>query len=65
MKLNKRYWLFAGPNDYPKGGMSDFRVSFDTVEDTLVRLASIQEDWFEILDTVTSTIPLRSLNARH
>jgi hypothetical protein len=56
MKLDKRYWLFAGSDKYPNGGMSDFRGSFNTVEETLVFLATIGEDWFEILDTVTSTI---------
>jgi hypothetical protein len=28
--MNKRYWLFAGENCYPSGGMNDFQESFDT-----------------------------------
>lgn len=58
--MNKRYWLFAGYECYPNGGMRDFIGSYDTVEDAEYALSNYSHeldymhdefDWFEVLDS--------------
>lgn len=58
----KRYLLFTGPNDYPKGGFEDFEGSFDTIDEALAAYQSncdlwvdaggVEEnmDWYHIFD---------------
>jgi len=50
-KFTNRYWLFAGYNYYPSGGLNDFRGSFKTMVDAVKAIG--RKDWFHILDTVT------------
>jgi hypothetical protein len=56
----KRFWLFAGDNFYPYGGMEDFAGDFDTAEAAAAAGAAglakrAHEpgsiDWFHVLDT--------------
>jgi alkanesulfonate monooxygenase SsuD/methylene tetrahydromethanopterin reductase-like flavin-dependent oxidoreductase (luciferase family) len=58
MKIDtkKRYWLFAGDDYYPGGGLDDFVGSFDRIIDTLARLSEDRFDWYHILDTHTGDI---------
>ncbi len=30
--MKKQFWVFAGDNFYPEGGMDDFKDSFDSYE---------------------------------
>jgi hypothetical protein len=47
----KRFMLFSGRNYYPKGGMQDFRGSFDTLEEAeSENRKSLGTDWWEIFD---------------
>lgn len=48
----KRYWLFAGDNYYPAGGMSDLVGMFDTLTDCIENFPK-RHDWWHIFDTKT------------
>lgn len=60
----KRYWLFAGADYYPCGGMGDKRLESDDIEEC--REESIKPDkyfrtkrcydWWHILDTQSGEI---------
>lgn len=56
MDISRRYWLFSGDFYYPRGGMEDFRGSFDTVLDAVMTAADERSDWWQVLDTKTSTL---------
>lgn len=49
-----RYWLFAGHNYYPRGGMCDFRQSFASIEEAVeevpVMVMLYGEGWWHIVD---------------
>jgi hypothetical protein len=49
----KRYVVFAGYYYYPSGGWSDFKDSFDTLEEAeemALYFYSISKDWVQIID---------------
>jgi hypothetical protein len=56
----KRYWLFSWDTYYPSGGMSDYRGSFDSLEDARRHLNLSEKisrfDHYEILDRDTMEI---------
>jgi hypothetical protein len=49
----KRYLLFTGNQYYPSGGWSDFKGSFDTVEEALIETRG---DWWHIVDSEIGTV---------
>jgi len=52
----KRYWLFAGDNYYPTGGMGDFIGSYDSVDDAINSHARTNDptgEWGEVIDSIT------------
>lgn len=53
MKI-KRFVVFAGNNYYPRGGVADYRASFDTLEEARANAAAKgRDDWTEIWDLET------------
>lgn len=61
----KRYWLFAGKDYYPNGGIEDFKGDFDSVEDAKAAFDNAQaaekidnrkSDWAHIVDSTTAQI---------
>ncbi len=55
---SKRFWLFAGMEYYPGGGMADFIDSYDTLEEAKATkdFADAEEsghEWAHIYDTET------------
>ena len=58
----KRYLLFAGDQYYPRGGWSDFRDSFDSLEEAFIHgrqkdiSGSKWFDWCHVVDTETWTV---------
>jgi len=44
----KRYMLFAGDHYYPSGGMNDFKGTFDTVLEAVMRIGD--NDWWHVYD---------------
>ena len=49
----KRYWLFAGDNYYPSGGMTDYVDQFDTINEATnahVRSNDPSGEWADVLD---------------
>lgn len=44
----KRYWLLAGDDYYPVGGMRDLAGCFDTIEEA--KAFNCQADWAHIFD---------------
>lgn len=44
----KRYFLFCGQTYYPRGGMSDYSGSFDSVAEARESLLLRNIDWFNI-----------------
>lgn len=64
----KRYWLFAGKEYYPNGGMEDYKADFDSVEDAKAAFDSAQaaeekdyrkSDWAHIADSHTGKIVMQ------
>ena len=55
----KRYMLFAYAGYYPSGGWNDFRGSFDSVDEALVALKSLDREeysraeFWHIIDSET------------
>ena len=49
--MMKRYWVFAGDNYYPSGGMHDHRGSYDTVVEAVSNIGRC--DWWHVLDSKT------------
>lgn len=50
-----RYWIFAFEGFYPKGGMNDYKFSFNTVEEFSDEILEHREnDGFQLLDTETN-----------
>ncbi len=49
----KRYALFAGSHFYPGGGWHDFIGMFETMEDALMKAASMRANWKQIVDLQT------------
>ena len=52
----KRYWIFAGDNCYPSGGMEDYKTSYDTVNECKVWYAGFThgdygQHWYHIYDS--------------
>jgi hypothetical protein len=49
----KRYWLFAGENYYPSGGIYDFRYCFDTTEEAIdyINNNTRSFDWAHVVDS--------------
>lgn len=45
----KRYWLFGGETYYARGGMWDFIIDSNDIDDLYV--ASLGYDWFHIYDS--------------
>lgn len=54
-ELSGRYWLFTGVQYYPCGGMSDFKGTYNSVEDAKNALDDVDE-WHEVLDSATGEI---------
>lgn len=56
----KRYWLFAGHNYYPSGGMEDFVGDFDSLKDAkhsvLPEIKRSAYHWAHVFDTETREI---------
>lgn len=52
----KRFLVFAGSSYYPLGGWDDMVNSFDTEKEALLFVTSIDESWYQIVDTVTGNI---------
>lgn len=61
---DKRYWLFAGSNYYPSGGMDDFVASSDSKDELYDKAdektswdpSRYEYDWYHILDTATGNV---------
>lgn len=55
-----RFWLFAGPDFYPDGGVEDLVGFFDSLEDAIEegrsRLDPQWVDWFQVVDTVAGEV---------
>ena len=57
MNTQKRFWVFAGVNYYPAGGMDDFQESFDSCNEAsiyclgLIKAGTYGCDWTQIYDT--------------
>jgi hypothetical protein len=49
-----RYFLFAGENHYPCGGMEDFIGHYTTMVEALQNIGDHQ--WFNVLDTKTGEV---------
>lgn len=51
----KRFLLFAGEDCCPGGGWSDFRGSYDTVEETRRAWTARTQhyDWWQVIDSTT------------
>lgn len=54
----KKYLLFADENYYPKGGMRDFKGSFDTIEDAEIMFNDNESGmcgwgWYQIVERET------------
>ena len=49
----KKYLVFIGGNFYPEGGWHDFVGDFDTLQDALVKVVLLKDDWFHIVDRDT------------
>jgi hypothetical protein len=45
------YLVFFGDNYYPCGGWSDFKGSFDTIEEAREFLLTKNFDWYQIVDS--------------
>lgn len=58
----KRYLLFADYQYYPRGGWSDFKDSFDSLEEAFVHGRQKDSsgrkrfDWCHVVDTETWTV---------
>ena len=52
----KRYLLFAGDFYYPRGGWSDHRGDFETIEDAVEAAAASRIDWYQVVDFTTCDI---------
>ena len=53
----KRFWLFSGYYYYPSGGMSDFKDSFDNINDAVKKAdESDNDEWWEIVDSQSGEI---------
>ncbi|MCO6500286.1 MAG: hypothetical protein J5I47_07920 [Vicingus serpentipes] len=59
---SRRYWLFAGEEYYPGGGMDDYRWKDDNMyalaEMGVNGLKSMEWDWFHVVDTDFITIEI-------
>lgn len=59
---SRRYWLFAGEDYYPGGGMHDYRWKSDDkyalAEMGVDGLKSMEWDWFHVVDTDFITIEI-------
>jgi hypothetical protein len=55
--LSRRYWIFAGHNYYPMGGLDDLMATCDTVEEAETACEPWVRDpknhWFRVYDTQT------------
>lgn len=51
----KRYWLFAGENYYPCGGMRDFKGAFDSPEEARAHPTG-GADWAHVFDSVDAKV---------
>lgn len=56
--MKYRFWLFAGDNHYPNGGMEDFKDSFDNLDEALKEANKLNSltnfklyDWYHIYDS--------------
>lgn len=54
----KRYLLFAGDYQHPKGGWNDFKGTFDTIEECeeYYKTSCYFCDWGYVVDTTTGLI---------
>jgi hypothetical protein len=58
----KRFLLFTFASYYPQGGWSDFRASYDTVQDAQIALANRSEQdkgwevYYQVVDTETMQV---------
>lgn len=58
----KRYLLFAGARDWPRGGWGDFQGSYDDPNDAeydakgLDDYGSWEYDWYEVVDVATGRV---------
>lgn len=57
----KRYLLFTGYDYYPDGGWSDFKESFDSLEEAIAasQKSPYYCDWNQVVDTETMEIVCR------
>jgi len=51
----KRYWIFYGDHYYPSGGIGDFAIWFDTLEEAKEYLLTTDDryEWYSVVDTQT------------
>jgi hypothetical protein len=59
MKAIKRFVVFAGMNEHPRGGWSDFQASYDTGEEAHGFIHSIgfmKWQWCQIVDLETGRV---------
>jgi hypothetical protein len=59
----KRFLVFKGDNYYPQGGMNDFYLDCDTLEESIltVTLCDDYDTWIHIYDTESRTIVWENL----
>jgi hypothetical protein len=58
--MDKRYYLFSGSEYYPSGGMSDFDISLNSIEEVKTEFEIMKQNdtyddlnWAHIFDTET------------
>lgn len=57
----KRYWLFAGQDYYPNGGMDDFKGDRDDLEDLKTYIKKMEAcEWAHIYDSFLLKIILEA-----
>ena len=64
----KQFLLFVGEAYYACGGFNDFNGDFESVDDCLEKINSLQEcdwQWFHIFDTVLCKVVLESKEKPH
>lgn len=46
-----QYLVFAGDYYYPCGGWNDYKSSFESIEEALAAITTLNVDWWHIVDS--------------